>query len=36
VFADRIGETPTTWWLCAIGAIYGVGWLAWSLGGSKE
>ncbi|MEO8842289.1 MAG: MFS transporter [Kofleriaceae bacterium] len=29
--ADRIGETPTTWWLCAIGAVYGVAWLAWSL-----
>lgn len=31
VLADRIGETPTTWWLCAIGAVYGVAWLVWSL-----
>ena len=29
--ADRLGETSTTWWLCALGAVYGVGWLAWSL-----
>jgi predicted MFS family arabinose efflux permease len=32
--ADRIGETPTTLWLCAIGAVYGVAWLVWSLRGS--
>jgi len=30
VLADRIGETPTTWWLCAIGAVYGVAWLGWA------
>jgi MFS family permease len=29
--ADRLGETSTTWWMCAVGAVYGVGWLAWSL-----
>jgi MFS family permease len=30
VLADRIGEVETTWWLCAVGAVYGVGWLVWS------
>ena len=31
MLADRYGETSTTWWLCALGIVYGVGWLAWSL-----
>ena len=29
--ADRIGEAPTTLWLCGAGIVYGVGWLAWAL-----
>ena len=29
--ADRIGEAPTTLWLCGVGIVYGIGWLAWAL-----
>jgi len=31
VLADLVDESSTTWILCAVGIIYGVGWLAWSL-----
>jgi MFS family permease len=30
VLADVAGESSTTWLLCAVGAVYAVGWLAWS------
>ncbi|MEO8549644.1 MAG: MFS transporter [Kofleriaceae bacterium] len=29
--ADHLGEAVTTWWLCAIGTVYAIGWLVWSL-----
>jgi len=28
---DYAGEAATTWWLCGVGTIYGIGWLIWSL-----
>jgi MFS family permease len=31
LLADRFGELAATWWLTAIGGVYGVAWLAWSL-----
>jgi MFS family permease len=30
VLADSMGEAPTTWILCVIGAVYAVAWLGWS------
>jgi MFS family permease len=29
--ADAIGEASATWWLTAVGGVYGVAWLGWSL-----
>ena len=30
VLADSVGEAPTTWILCVIGAVYAIAWLGWS------
>jgi len=30
LLADAVGEASATWILCVIGAVYAVGWLAWS------
>jgi predicted MFS family arabinose efflux permease len=30
LLADSVGEVPTTWILCAIGAVYAIAWLGWS------
>lgn len=34
--ADALGEASATRWLAAAGGIYGVAWLAWSLGAVRE
>jgi MFS family permease len=31
LLADRFGELEATWWLTAVGGVYGVAWLVWSL-----
>lgn len=30
LLADAIGVAPATWWLTAVGGVYGVAWLGWS------
>lgn len=31
LLADMFGEARATWWLAAVGGVYGICWLAWSL-----
>ena len=31
LLADASGEAHAIWWLAGVGAVYGLGWLAWSL-----
>jgi MFS family permease len=36
LLADALGEARATWWLTVVGAVYAVGWLAWSLPATRE
>lgn len=36
LLADAYGAPSANWWLAGIGAVYGIGWLAWSLPAVKE
>jgi MFS family permease len=36
LLADSLGEADATRWLAAAGGIYGVAWLAWSLGAVRD